>query len=302
MRGAMRKIFVPGDTLVELIPLNEGSGGGCLGLIVILFLVASVVDSYKRNRVPTPNTQEFITQRALCAPTIAAWDQTHQYANLHLPLTEVLSRTGSYSLPQGLAVLVNQQPPPNPQKQHKTPLSSITFRDQRSEAHTCWVSTIQLATGRPPLEQSGIIAPSVRMNGRSTEGHGPKTEANGVRRDIETNATAGPSTILEQERKTSSIPNVYRIGGGVSSPVIVKKIEPEYSEEARNAKRQGTVQLIVTIDETGHARDIKVEKSLGFGLDEKALEAVGTWLFKPAMKDGKPVAVYATIEVTFHLL
>ena len=95
---------------------------------------------------------------------------------------------------------------------------------------------------------------------------------------------------------------VYRTGGGVSMPSIIRKIEPEYSEEARKAKWQGTVQLSVIIDETGHARDLKVSKSLGLGLDQKAMEAVAKWLFKPGMKDGKPVAVFATIEVTFHLL
>ena len=85
-------------------------------------------------------------------------------------------------------------------------------------------------------------------------------------------------------------------------PSIIRKIEPEYSEEARKAKWQGTVQLSVVIDETGHARDLKVSKSLGLGLDQKAMEAVAKWLFKPGMKDGRPVAVFATIEVTFHLL
>lgn len=95
---------------------------------------------------------------------------------------------------------------------------------------------------------------------------------------------------------------IYRTGGGVSMPSVIRKIEPEYSEEARKAKWQGTVQLSVVVDETGHARDIKVSRSLGLGLDQKAMEAVEKWLFKPGMKDGKPVAVFATIEVTFHLL
>jgi periplasmic protein TonB len=95
---------------------------------------------------------------------------------------------------------------------------------------------------------------------------------------------------------------VYRIGGGVSQPSIIKKVEPEYSEEARKAKWQGTVTLMVIVDETGHARDLKVTQSLGLGLDQKAMEAVEKWVFKPGMKDGKAVAVYATIQVTFHLL
>jgi periplasmic protein TonB len=95
---------------------------------------------------------------------------------------------------------------------------------------------------------------------------------------------------------------VYRIGGGVSMPSIIHKVEPEYSEEARKAKWQGTVTLNVIVDETGHARNIQVAQSLGLGLDQKAMEAVEKWLFKPGMKDGKAVAVYATIQVTFHLL
>lgn len=95
---------------------------------------------------------------------------------------------------------------------------------------------------------------------------------------------------------------VYTIGGGVSQPSIIHKVEPEYSEEARKAKWQGEVTLSVIVDQTGHARDIKVTHSLGLGLDQKAMEAVEKWLFRPAMKDGKPVAVFATIAVTFHLL
>src|SRR5580704_17101262 len=95
---------------------------------------------------------------------------------------------------------------------------------------------------------------------------------------------------------------VYAIGNGVYSPIIIHKVEPEYSEEARKARWQGVVQLSVIVDETGHPRDIKVAQSLGLGLDQKAIEAVEKWLFKPGTKDGKPVAVFATIQVSFHLL
>jgi protein TonB len=94
----------------------------------------------------------------------------------------------------------------------------------------------------------------------------------------------------------------YRIGGGVSAPVVLSKVEPEYSEEARKAKWQGTVVLQIVVDEHGLPRDLKVMRQLGLGLDAKAIEAVGKWRFKPGMKDGKPVPVLATIEVSFHLL
>ncbi len=94
----------------------------------------------------------------------------------------------------------------------------------------------------------------------------------------------------------------YRIGGGVSPPSILYKVEPEYSEEARKAKFQGTVLLYVVVDEKGLPRDIKVLRPLGLGLDQKAVEAVEKWKFTPGKKDGKPVPVQAQIEVNFRLL
>jgi TonB family protein len=95
---------------------------------------------------------------------------------------------------------------------------------------------------------------------------------------------------------------VFRVGGGVSQPAVIFKVDPEYSEEARKAKYSGTVMLAVIVDVQGHARDIHVVKSLGMGLDEKAIEAVEKWKFKPGMKGGEPVNVRATIEVNFRLL
>ncbi len=86
------------------------------------------------------------------------------------------------------------------------------------------------------------------------------------------------------------------------SPAVLHKVEPEYSEEARKAKWQGTVVLQLVVDEKGHPQDLKVMRALGLGLDQKAIEAVEKWTFKPGMKDGKAVPVIATIEVNFRLL
>jgi TonB family protein len=96
-------------------------------------------------------------------------------------------------------------------------------------------------------------------------------------------------------------PGVYKIGGGVSAPIPTVRPEPEYSEEARRAKWQGAVLLQLVVDENGIPLDIKVVRSLGLGLDQKAIEAVQQWRFKPGLKDGKPVPVVATIEVNFRL-
>lgn len=94
----------------------------------------------------------------------------------------------------------------------------------------------------------------------------------------------------------------FRVGGGVSAPSVLFKVEPEYSEEARKAKFQGTVVLSIIVDPTGKARDIRVIRPLGLGLDEKAMEAVMKWRFKPGLKDGAAVPVQATVEVNFRLL
>ena len=94
---------------------------------------------------------------------------------------------------------------------------------------------------------------------------------------------------------------VYRVGGGVSAPRALFDPEPEYSDEARKAKYQGTVVLWVVIGADGRPRDVRVQRSLGMGLDERAIEAVKKWKFQPAMKDGQPVAVQVNIEVNFHL-
>jgi TonB family protein len=94
---------------------------------------------------------------------------------------------------------------------------------------------------------------------------------------------------------------VYHVGGGISAPEAVSSPDPEYTEEARKAKTQGTCVLRLIVDSTGHPRDVHVVKGLGFGLDAKAIDAVQKWQFNPSMKDGKPIDVQIRVEVVFRL-
>ena len=94
---------------------------------------------------------------------------------------------------------------------------------------------------------------------------------------------------------------VYKVGGGISAPTAISAPDPNYTEEARRAKKQGTCVLWLIVDSTGHPRDIRVARGLGFGLDAKAMEAVKQWRFQPALKDGRPVDVQISVEVEFHL-
>lgn len=94
---------------------------------------------------------------------------------------------------------------------------------------------------------------------------------------------------------------VYKVGGGISAPTAISSPDPDYTEEARRAKKQGMCVLWLIVDSTGHPRDIRVARGLGFGLDAKAVEAVKQWRFQPALKDGRPVDVQISVEVEFHL-
>src|SRR6185437_4967225 len=89
---------------------------------------------------------------------------------------------------------------------------------------------------------------------------------------------------------------------GVIPPVLTYRVDPEYSTEARKAKYSGTVTLSVSVDETGNVTAASVLRSLGMGLDEKAIEAVRQWKFNPATQNGKPVAVQVPLSVNFRLL
>jgi len=94
---------------------------------------------------------------------------------------------------------------------------------------------------------------------------------------------------------------VYKVGGGISAPQAISAPDPDYTEEARKAKKQGTCVLWLIVDAAGRPRDIKVVRGLGLGLDAKALDAVRQWRFQPALKDGRPVDVQISVEVEFHL-
>jgi len=95
---------------------------------------------------------------------------------------------------------------------------------------------------------------------------------------------------------------LFQIGGRVSAPMVIHSVEAEFSDEARRAKYQGVCLISLIVDAQGNPQNIRVARPLGMGLDEKAIEAIRQYKFRPAMKDGKnPVPVMITIEVDFRL-
>jgi len=95
--------------------------------------------------------------------------------------------------------------------------------------------------------------------------------------------------------------HVYQMSDGVTAPALLYRIEPQYTEDARAAKVEGTVLLNVIVGTDGLAHDISIVKGLDSGLDLMAMQAIAKWRFQPGTLDGQPVAVRARIEVNFRL-
>jgi protein TonB len=94
---------------------------------------------------------------------------------------------------------------------------------------------------------------------------------------------------------------VFRVGGGVLAPKPISTPDPQYTDQARRAQYEGTCVLAMIVGPDGKPRDIRIQRGLAMGLDQKAIEAVQQWRFDPATKDGRPVAVQISVEVAFKL-
>ena len=110
------------------------------------------------------------------------------------------------------------------------------------------------------------------------------------------------SNVAQAKQQGTKSADVYRIGGGVTAPSLLQKVEPQYSDEARVAALTGSVMVYVEVGTDGLAHNIRVVQGLGLGLDENAVDAISQWRFQPGTKDGAPVTVAANIEVNFRLM
>jgi TonB family protein len=153
---------------------------------------------------------------------------------------------------------------------------------------------VKMASNMPNLgDPTSPAMPSLPSNGIGSGG--------GIGSGTGTGVGSGTGAGVGPGRGGGTGGGVFRIGGGVSAPKELYAPDPEYSEEARKAKYQGVCVLYVEVAPDGTTHNIHVVRSLGLGLDEKAIEAVRNWKFEPAQKDGRPVTVAVNVEVNFHL-
>ncbi len=137
-----------------------------------------------------------------------------------------------------------------------------------------------------------FLAHFLREQGRVSEAEAMEASATEIRE----------THVAQLSPKRQATVQISKVGSGVSAPMLLHKVEPSYSLEARAAKVQGMVLLYVVIGADGKAYDVQLRKGVGYGLDEQALGAVTQWTFKPGTRDGMAVPVQATIEVNFRLL
>jgi TonB family protein len=150
----------------------------------------------------------------------------------------------------------------------------------------------QMASNMPWGDPQGIFGPP--SNGPGTGGGIGSGEGTGI--------GSGKGGGLGPGEGGGTGGGPYSVGGGISEPIPTYVPLPAYSEEARKAKYQGNVVLWIVVDAQGNVTDARVVRPLGLGLDEKAVETVQTWKFKPAMRNGVPVPVRVSVEVFFRLL
>ncbi len=164
------------------------------------------------------------------------------------------------------------------------------------------------ALGFPVIRVEGNAVPAVYIvqavkgnDGRVQLSRSVSTEALAIASDLAPGEfpLAAPAT---PAGAPSNTPAVLSTAPGVTPPRVVSKIEPQYSEEARQAHLVGMVALKGVVGTDGKARELQTTRGLGLGLDESAIAAVSAWRFQPGTKDGQPANVFVTVELNFRLL
>jgi TonB family protein len=136
----------------------------------------------------------------------------------------------------------------------------------------------------------GIISPSAPATGGAGSGPG-------------TGAGSGQGSGLGPGFGGGTGGGAYRPGAGITLPTVLREVKPAYTADAMRAKVQGSVWLECIVMPDGSVGEVRVTRSLDpiFGLDQEAIKAAKNWRFRPGMRQGEPVPVIITIELTFTL-
>jgi len=172
-----------------------------------------------------------------------------------------------------------------------------------SGAAAVWSFPLQTATTLiqfPPAEKNhGVVGGVVGGTAGGVIGGVASGVITGVPGGVVGGVAGGVPTGVGGAQHDQSVHSVHE--DGVVAPTVLSKVDPEYTKSAKDAGTEGTVVVDLEVHPDGRAHNMRIERSLDPGLDQKALDAISQWRFKPATKKGQPVKVTATIEVNFRL-
>ena len=238
--------------------------------VVIILLIALFIAS--QMKVMTPAKKDIATVIAPQTPP---------------PIAPKLQQIGGGGGQHDIAPVSKGRLPDLAQKQLIAPKAPPTVAPKLSVVPTVVVQKdLKMATNDMP----NLGAPSSSLNGVSL-GNGTGTGIG-----------SGNGSGIGPGSGSNTGGGVMHIGGDVSKPVVLYQVDPEFSEEARKAKFSGSVYVYLWVGTDGKPSHVRVVRGVGMGLDEKAVEAVRQYQFKPAMKDGKPVQVDLYVYVNFQIL
>jgi TonB family protein len=179
----------------------------------------------------------------------------------------------------------------------KPPKMEISKPDPPPEPAQVTIPAQQTATGvvELPGMVSNLPTPAVASQGSGSGGGAGTGQGTGI--------GSGRGSGLGEGYGGGTGGGAYRPGNGVTSPVPLHEERPDYTSEAMRMKVQGIVEVEAIVLPDGTVGPVQIVRSLDdrYGLDQKAVEAVKKWRFRPGMRMGKPVAVLVNIEMTFTL-
>lgn len=222
---------------------------------------APVAPPATREITKSPETRLDPSARPVPAPSFQLLENDGPELTLH---HDILGDRGGYlPEPEPISIL---DPTPIPEKRDYTRIAAVLMA-----AALGAVGTVSIVSFLRKPADLGPVPPQMRA--------------------------AAPARPAEQSDFVDD--TLYYPATGVSLPLLIRKVAPEYTDEARQAHYEGTVRLLVEIDETGKPRNVRVWRGLDDGLTKKAVECVLKWVFRPGMKNGRPVPVLAQIDIDF---
>jgi len=286
-------------------------------------VLASLISSFRDVFFPEKLPPLVLESKPIAVPDLMATKMTKKsvalsitfYALLILFIAFLIAHHVQLAAPHKAAVILTDVTPPPPLPPQKTDIGGGGGQHDLApvtQGHLPKLAQEQIVPPKAPptippklpVEPTVVVQPDLKMATNTMPMIGaPNSSLKGfsMGNGSGTGIGSGNGNGIGPGSGGNTGGGVMHVGGGIAPPKIVFQPDPEFSEEARKAKFSGNVEVYLWVDEQGNPSHIRVARGVGMGLDEKAVEAVRQYKFKPAMQNGKPVKVDLYIDVNFQI-